>query len=308
MKTIFTIALVASLSALSASANPAEIYWRNPGNLEATAASECVVSDDIMIVGELLQGDAHRMSLVIDEIERFRKAKCRNPARHWSRYVVILNSTGGDVAAAMAIGTLIRNHRTATMLFPDSSCLSSCVLVLIGGVEKAITGKVGIHRPYFRAVSSSATVAEIKAAQNRLTNSLRAYVNSMDVSERLVDLMLATPPDAIRFLSESELQEFRISLEDSSHEELRIAKEAAQWNLSSSEYRKRLSEANRSCPKDPLFLDMPLRKCRAARLLDVSEEEVSRRRLKAFGTCFSKLQGPYDELFDCEIRAMSGAR
>ena len=70
---------------------------------------------------------------------------------------VYLNSLGGDVDAAMAIGRLIRKYDGWTYIgdwlstMPlDSKCFSSCALIFIAGVRRTSTGPgysaLGINR------------------------------------------------------------------------------------------------------------------------------------------------------------------
>jgi len=60
-----------------------------------------------------------------------------------------INSGGGSIDAAIAIGRLLRNERAS--LDVTGVCFSACVLVLAGAVERNVgdANKVGIHRPYF---------------------------------------------------------------------------------------------------------------------------------------------------------------
>lgn len=59
-----------------------------------------------------------------------------------------INSPGGDIAAAMAIGRMFREERA--WLHVNGVCISACVLILAGAVDRSTNfGRVGIHRPYF---------------------------------------------------------------------------------------------------------------------------------------------------------------
>jgi hypothetical protein len=49
---------------------------------------------------------------------------------------VVLNSPGGSVSDALAMGQLIRAKRFATEVEPGKSCVSSCPLVFAGGVDR----------------------------------------------------------------------------------------------------------------------------------------------------------------------------
>src|SRR3989442_1259589 len=61
---------------------------------------------------------------------------------------VVLNSPGGSVADAMAIGRLIRAKKFATEVEAAKYCASSCPLVFAGGIERRAGEKavIGVHQ------------------------------------------------------------------------------------------------------------------------------------------------------------------
>ena len=61
---------------------------------------------------------------------------------------VVLNSPGGSVADALAMGRLIREKNFATEIEPGKYCASSCPLVFAGGVERRVGDKaiIGVHQ------------------------------------------------------------------------------------------------------------------------------------------------------------------
>lgn len=50
--------------------------------------------------------------------------------------IVALDSSGGDVEAAIENGKAIRKHGASTVVPPGASCASACVYAFIGGVER----------------------------------------------------------------------------------------------------------------------------------------------------------------------------
>jgi ATP-dependent protease ClpP protease subunit len=101
--------------------------------------------------------DMYRISIVgpIDDImlAEFAKAAEDPRVKDTQKYTgptVRLNSLGGSVSDAMAIGNIIRNAGYFTAVYEGDECSSACVLVLAGGVSRiASWGKIGIHRPHF---------------------------------------------------------------------------------------------------------------------------------------------------------------
>ena len=59
---------------------------------------------------------------------------------------VVLNSPGGSLYNGIRIGRVVRANHLSTLVMPHASCLSSCVLILQGGVCKMASGDIGIHR------------------------------------------------------------------------------------------------------------------------------------------------------------------
>ena len=61
---------------------------------------------------------------------------------------VVLNSPGGSVTDAMAMGRLIREKKFATEVEAGKYCVSSCPLVFVGGVDRRAGEKaiIGVHQ------------------------------------------------------------------------------------------------------------------------------------------------------------------
>ena len=178
---------------------------------------------------------------------------------------VALDSEGGDMNAAMAIGRLLRARDAAVSV--DSiglgKCLSSCVLIYAAGVKREnspqdvaswgrtsgtlIETGIGIHRFYFASLRESATTAEIQASRNKQKERVAAYLSEMNVSSQLLDAMEATPPEKMRMLTVKELNAFGLSDRDPVFDEKEVARLAAYYGLTSAVYRKRALEAKTYC-------------------------------------------------------------
>lgn len=87
-----------------------------------------------------------------------------------------LDTPGGDVVAAMTIGRLLRKERAYVQIDPDAVCLSACVLVLAGAVEREVQGKIGIHRPYFEIPADPISTDNIKEAYQNMLQQMRIYL------------------------------------------------------------------------------------------------------------------------------------
>ena len=92
--------------------------------------------------GEIAAADAQALSA---QMEQASTAKMRQ---------MQLDSIGGDLAAAFAIGRLMRKHQFDSLVLPDGQRDSAWVFVLAAGIDKMVKETVGIHPPYFSAISS----------------------------------------------------------------------------------------------------------------------------------------------------------
>jgi hypothetical protein len=97
---------------------------------------------DIDLSGEITQAD----------VKRFRELSAFLVPR-FDVVTVNLNSPGGDVLAAIEIGSVLRDNWMWTIINDNDECASACVLVFAAGAERG-TGDlsvVRIHRPHFDA-------------------------------------------------------------------------------------------------------------------------------------------------------------
>lgn len=162
-----------------------------------------------------------------------------------------LQSRGGDVHTAVEIGRLLRAHeaRVSTDL-----CMSSCVLVLIGGVERHVWiyskpgWGVGLHRPYFGTLSPSLSSAEIARERQRLLMEVAGYIKDMNVSSRLLDLMEAIPPEKMKVLTQSEVSDLGLDAPDPIWDEKTVAAGASTYGVTSVEFRRRRASVDSKCP------------------------------------------------------------
>jgi hypothetical protein len=91
-------------------------------------------------------------------------------------------------------------------------CQSACVFILAGGVGRRVPtgGFVAVHRPanFTRETVDARPPRLMKKPiddADALVERLKAYFAEMGVGAPVLDLMLATPPAHMRFLSAEEL-------------------------------------------------------------------------------------------------------
>jgi len=121
--------------------------------------------------------------------------------------LVELESPGGSLSSAMAIGVLIREGRFDTGVVARGKCYSACVLILAAGVHRTVTsGKVGVHRPYYdRGLYTPGASARVEADYGPVTEGIHQYLASMGVRDGLMDAMMKVPSKFMRHLTSREV-------------------------------------------------------------------------------------------------------
>ena len=156
-----------------------------------------------------------------------------------------LDSRGGDVEAAIKAGTIGRNYGVHTLVGEHSSCASACALLLIGGVNRTVFGRVGIHRPF--STSYSTSFAEANERFKSITADVGKYLQSMNMAPRLMDEMNAVPPDQILWLTSSDLKELGIAGTDPVWQDRLDSVKSLSIGISKQEYYDREQQADARC-------------------------------------------------------------
>lgn len=128
-----------------------------------------------------------------------------------------LASPGGDVLEAMKIGRLIRELKYTTRApegtaldsycpYSETStyctCESACVLIYLGGVERAGI-LLGIHRPYVpHDLLNLLSFDQAISSADYLDRMMDDYLTTMGAPTNLLEEMLHTPSDTIKYLDE----------------------------------------------------------------------------------------------------------
>ncbi len=154
--------------------------------------------DLITITGQIAPGDGDRF---VAWLEQTRPQATQ----------VALDSSGGSVSDALAIGRSIRSLRLSTTIRDGAVCLSACPYVLAGGDPRRVEdgGVVGVHQHYFgknTILPAFMAVADVQRAQA----SVMDYLDDMGVDLRLMPLALRTPPDEINILTPDQLSELNM--------------------------------------------------------------------------------------------------
>jgi len=124
-----------------------------------------------------------------------------------------VDSQGGEVFAAMQIGRILREERASISVRNGASCISSCVFLLMGAVERNVSegARLGIHRP---SLGASWRGGQKEAGEDATVDAMAAqlalYAEQMNVPRKIVDEMMSIPANRVRLLKPSEMAAYGI--------------------------------------------------------------------------------------------------
>lgn len=150
----------------------------------------------ILLRGSIVRGDADRLLTALksqprgSDIYRF----------------LLLDSPGGDVAEALKLTKIVQNALletqnssvvlTGLLKGPAYTCASSCVLILMAGVQRNFTpfdgGRLGLHRPSFSPETYLGTslASDLAERQHQAMRYVREFLLSEGMPQRLVEEMM----------------------------------------------------------------------------------------------------------------------
>jgi hypothetical protein len=187
------------------------------------------------ISGAITQKDSKEVTLIANRIITVKKLS-----------VFHLDSNGGDVEAAIKIGRELRRLGATATVINDAQCFSACVFVLAGATERIVGGKVGIHRPYTGRTDIENYDA-VQAEQRRIGRLTKDYLEDMNISPLLYDAMVRVPPEKLRLLSSTELEEYGLNQTDLVEQELIDSAEARRYGLNKAAFLRRKAEVYAKC-------------------------------------------------------------
>jgi len=155
----------------------------------------------LSILGEITAADSDNIKKLVDRTHQ----QAKNNNWQFVGPLVDLNTPGGSVPAALAIGRLLRKEQATVRVESGAICYSACVLVLAGAVGRTMDGRVGIHRPRLPVPQGEITADKITEQFQTTLDEIRAYFHEMNVNEQLADAMLQIEPEHMRVLSRAEL-------------------------------------------------------------------------------------------------------
>jgi hypothetical protein len=175
-----------------------------PGGATAKAMTfELVGGGKLMAVGTITPGISDSFAAEVGRHGEYIKT-------------VMLNSPGGSVADALAIGRLIRDKRFSTEVEAGKYCVSSCPLVFAGGVDRHAGDRaiIGVHQvAALRSATAGPPRDEMSVAQN-ISARCQRYLGEMGVSLQVWVHAMETPHDKLFVFTPDELKSLNIVTAD----------------------------------------------------------------------------------------------
>lgn len=137
-------------------------------------------------------------------------------------FFVFLDSPGGNVQAAIAMGRLLRAYAADVWVDHEQMCASACILALAGGTDRWATPKarLGIHRPFFdQKLFANLTYEQSQKKYALLSKGVRDYLADMGIADELYNAMMRVPSQDIRFIDQSLAEKTNLLGKDPAHEE-----------------------------------------------------------------------------------------
>jgi hypothetical protein len=152
----------------------------------------------ITLAGAIVKGDA----------AKFRKLLTPGPNEK-PVTALLLSSSGGAVAEAAEIATLVRNANIATRVANGATCASACFLIFAAGKHKfaGSRARIGVH-----SANDMVTGAETDAGAHA-TVSMGRVLQSYGVPERIIGRMVLTAPTSIAWLSTDDLRSMGVQMD-----------------------------------------------------------------------------------------------
>jgi len=252
------------------------LWWAGPAMAaEITAQRESPCELTLSVKGPIAQGDGERVALELQNTTVLCKSE------HVAPVTVFLDSPGCSVQEALIMGRAMRKHHVFAAVSMEATCASSCVLAFVGGADRSYLARLGVHRPYFED-ARGLSAGDIEQSWRHMDAEIRRYLQEMNISQALADIMMATPPEMVRWLSDDEQQQLRIAGADAIEEEIEIAKKAAYYRMSSAEYRQGWQRVLARCRPEhsPEYLD-----CIDSAVLGIPLPEIKARKARAKAVC-----------------------
>jgi len=142
---------------------------------------------------------------------------------------VVLNTKGGNVYAAQAMGRIIRERKLNTYVPATATCASACIYLLSGGLVRMAYGTVKVHRAiHTQEIPFDKLEKEYKTSEQRTKD----YISEMGLSFLLAEAINSTPYWATRELENIDKMRWGVHGTERLYEETWYRKSARERGIS----------------------------------------------------------------------------
>lgn len=125
---------------------------------------------------------------------------------------VVLNSPGGSVSDALAMGRLIREKRLSTEVEAGKLCASSCPLMFVGGQERRASEKaaIGVHQVFAASAPDPNVQRDEMSDAQRISARCQRYLGDMGINLQVWVHAMETPKDRLFVFKPDELKTLNV--------------------------------------------------------------------------------------------------
>jgi hypothetical protein len=125
---------------------------------------------------------------------------------------VVLQSPGGSVQDALAMGRLIRDKKFATEVEDNRYCASSCPLIFAGGVERraGANAAIGVHQVSAITNGDLSSAGGMRQGQE-ISATCQKYLQDMGIDLGVWVHAMETPSDALYYFKADELLALKLA-------------------------------------------------------------------------------------------------
>jgi hypothetical protein len=138
------------------------------------------------------------------------------------------------------MGRMLRKLGVYTVIGKNDQCLSACVFAFMGGERRSVSGRLGIHRPYFPITLDTADRA---ARFRHLKETLKNFVEELDFPASLYEAVMLVPPESMQIVAPADLRRFYLEGISPLSEDMVDAASAKRLGVSMFDYLRRKASA-----------------------------------------------------------------
>jgi hypothetical protein len=222
--------------------NPSDTAY---ARVSASGAAMPAEEVHVFLAGEITQMDVASAGVMAGLLNSGKQKIAGN--------TVWLSSIGGDIDAGMELGRLLRRLGVYTLVGKDDQCLSACVFAFMGGERRSVTGRLGIHRPFFPIMQD---IPDRAARFRHLERTLKEFVEELDFPTSLYEAVMLVPPESMQIVVPADLRRFYLEGISPMSEDMVDAASATRLGMSMFDYLQRKARAP-ACA----FFDAGERRC-----------------------------------------------